>query len=58
MEDDKKDDYGILKRYRLRIVLVVVLMVIGVGCWLVEKRGSDNSDSHKDDARRQLDQSR
>lgn len=50
-----EEDVHFLKRYRLLISLVFILLVLGVGCWLVEKRGVNTTDEHKDKVLRQLD---
>ena len=55
MENEEQVEGG-LKRYRTLILIVIVLMIIGIGCWLVEKRDVSKDDSRKDDFMRKLDQ--
>jgi len=50
------ENFNSLKRYRLLITLVIILLVIGIGCWLVEKRGNDDTNGRKDDVLRKIDQ--
>ena len=42
-----EEDVDFLKRYKLLITLVVILLIMGVGCWLVKNRDGNKSDIRK-----------
>jgi len=50
------ENFNSLKRYKLLITLVFILLVLGVGCWLVENRDGDKTNGRKDEVLRKLDQ--
>jgi hypothetical protein len=50
------EDFRSVKRYRLLITLVCILLALGLGCWLVKKRGVNKTEVRKDEVLRQLNQ--
>lgn len=52
----KEDTFTTIKGYKLLILLVFLLLVLGLGCWLVKKRSVNTTEVRKDDVLRQLDQ--
>ncbi|MEX8548356.1 MAG: hypothetical protein V5804_12205 [Mucilaginibacter sp.] len=56
MEEDKEGTFTTLKGYKLLILLVFLLLVLGIGCWLVKRRAPNSTEVRKDGVLRQLDQ--
>lgn len=52
----KEDTFTTIKGYKLLLLLVFLLLVLGLGCWFVKKRSPNTTDVRKDDVLRQLDQ--
>jgi hypothetical protein len=52
----KEDTFTTLKGYKLLILLVFLLLVLGIGCWLVKKRAPNSTEVRNDGALRQLNQ--
>lgn len=53
---NEKNNYTGIKKYKLLIMLVVVLMIVGFGCWFVKKRNLSHDDVRNDGLLRQLNQ--
>ena len=51
-----EDSYNSLKRYRLLLLLVFLLLVLGIGYWFVKKRNPNRTNARKDEVLRQLNQ--
>jgi hypothetical protein len=52
-EDENLTPY---KRYRLLLLFIFLLLVLGVGCWYVKKYNPSKAVVQKDDVLRQLHQ--
>ncbi|WP_299291515.1 hypothetical protein [uncultured Mucilaginibacter sp.] len=56
MEEDKEGTFTTLKGYKLFILLIFLLLVLGIGYWLVKRRALNSTEVRKDGVLRQLDQ--
>lgn len=52
----KDESNSFLKRYQLLLILVILLLVIGFGCWFIKKRDPNYNEARKDDLLRKLNQ--
>lgn len=42
-----EEEVNFLKRYKILITFVAVLLILGVGCWLIKNRNTNASDLRK-----------